>query len=139
VQIYEERLFNINFIGILSCKKSNSNYELEEKAHMELHKEMDKVDKEYYKFEEQLTKLYAESENEPEKVMKKSTVYYLRTRTKKININHKSNLILTEVYIVLKQNCFIILANIKNQLENLVLKKAKLEMPLLPMQQTMLN
>ena len=50
---------------------------------MELHKEMDKVDKEYYKFEEQLTKLYAESENEPEKVMKKVDSLLLANKNEK--------------------------------------------------------
>jgi hypothetical protein len=70
-------------LAILSCKKSNNSYVQEEKAHMELHEEMDKVDKEYSKFEDQLTKLYAESEKNAEKVILKVDSLLLANKQEK--------------------------------------------------------
>lgn len=61
---------------------------------MELHEEMDKVDKEYSKFEDQLTKLYAESENNPEKVILKvdSLLLLNKQETDKYKSQIKSNI-----------------------------------------------
>ncbi len=50
---------------------------------MELHEEMDKVDKEYSKFEDQLTKLYAESEKNAEKVILKVDSLLLANKQEK--------------------------------------------------------
>ena len=59
-------------LSILSCKNANNSLAQEEKAHMKLHEEMDKVDEEYRKFEKVLINLYSESETEPEKVIVKA-------------------------------------------------------------------
>ncbi|AWI26829.1 hypothetical protein [Flavobacterium pallidum] len=70
-----KRLLFIFFILTLfsSCnnnksKKKSSQEELEEKHHMEIHKELDKVDTEYKKFEDLLKWLYKQSEVEPKLV-----------------------------------------------------------------------
>lgn len=70
-------------LTILSCKKENNSFEQEEKAHMELHKEMDKVDEEYRKFEDHLTNLYTESEKKPEKVILKVDSLLLMNKNEK--------------------------------------------------------
>lgn len=57
---------------IFSCKNSNSSFEKEEKAHMELHKEMDKVSEEYAKFQKQLLSYYIESEKNPNSILSKT-------------------------------------------------------------------
>ncbi|EJL59837.1 hypothetical protein PMI10_04023 [Flavobacterium sp. CF136] len=54
---------------ILSCKDTNSSRVQEEKSHMKLHEEMDKVGKELGKFNKQLVKLYSFSEKKPEKAI----------------------------------------------------------------------
>lgn len=58
-------------LTIFSCKNVNSK-STEEENHMKLHKEMDKVDEEYQKFEKALVNLYSESEKNPEKVIAKA-------------------------------------------------------------------
>lgn len=57
-------------LTIFSCKNSNP-ISTEDEKHMELHKEMDKVDAEYVKFEKQLINLYTYSEKNPEKAILK--------------------------------------------------------------------
>ena len=59
-------------LTIISCKKANNSSDQDERAHMKLHKEMDKVDQEYQKFEKVLIKLYSEAETNPEKVIIKA-------------------------------------------------------------------
>ena len=54
---------------VLSCKDANSSRVQEEKSHMKLHEEMDKVGKELGKFDKQLVKLYSFSEKNPEKAI----------------------------------------------------------------------
>lgn len=79
-----KRYFLISILlTIISCKNSNNRFEVEEKAHMKLHEEMDKVDKEYSKFENQLSKLYGESENDAEKVLKKVDSLLLANKNEK--------------------------------------------------------
>ena len=59
-------------LTILSCKNSNNSIEEEEKAHMELHKEMDKVSEEYTKFQKQLSAYYIDSEKNPDLIISKA-------------------------------------------------------------------
>lgn len=54
---------------ILSCKDTNSSLAQEEKEHMKLHEEMDKIGEEFEKFEKQLVNLYSFSEKNPEKAI----------------------------------------------------------------------
>lgn len=75
---------------ILSCKDKNKSLLQEEKAHMELHEEMDKVDEEYVKFEKQLINLYTYSEKNPEKAILK--IDSLLLVYKKEKDNYKSQI-----------------------------------------------
>src|SRR6218665_1003268 len=70
-------------LAILSCKNSNNSYAKEEKAHMKLHEEMDKVDEEYRKFENVLVNLYSESEKNPGKVIVKADSLLLINKSEK--------------------------------------------------------
>lgn len=70
-------------LSILSCKNTNNSLAQEEKAHMKLHEEMDKVDEEYRKFEKVLINLYSESETEPEKVIAKADSLLLINKSEK--------------------------------------------------------
>ncbi|KFF07892.1 tetratricopeptide repeat protein [Flavobacterium hydatis] len=56
-------------ITILSCNDKKAPYTDGEKEHMELHKEMEKVDREYQKFHSLLVQLYTDGENDPRKVL----------------------------------------------------------------------
>ncbi|POS02696.1 hypothetical protein Q361_1026 [Flavobacterium croceum DSM 17960] len=58
-------------LTIFSCKNVKSTSD-EEESHMQLHKEMDKVDEEYSKFEKQLLNLYTESEKNPDIITSKA-------------------------------------------------------------------
>jgi len=69
--------FFFSLFLMFSCNKNDSKKklseeELEHKNHMEIHKEMDKVDNEYLKFKKQLITLYSLSEKNPEKVIFKT-------------------------------------------------------------------
>ena len=70
-------------LTILSCKNANNSFEQEEKAHMKLHEEMNKVDEEYQKFEKILVNLYLESEKNPEKVIVKADSLLLINKSEK--------------------------------------------------------
>ncbi len=56
-------------LAILSCKNSNNSYSQEEKEHMELHEEMDKISVEFRKFDTLLVELYKKSEKDPNEVI----------------------------------------------------------------------
>ncbi|MCL9805473.1 hypothetical protein NAT51_08065 [Flavobacterium amniphilum] len=58
-------------LTIFSCKNINSTPIEEEEYHMRLHKEMDKVDAEYTKFQKQLVAFYIESEKNPDLTLSK--------------------------------------------------------------------
>lgn len=76
-------------LTIFSCKNSNP-ISTEDESHMELHKEMDKVDAEYVKFEKQLINLYTYSEKNPEKAILK--IDSLLLAFKKEKDNYKSQI-----------------------------------------------
>lgn len=71
-------------LTIFSCKNSNP-IPTEDESHMELHKEMDKVDAEYVKFEKQLINLYTYSEKNPEKTILKIDSLLLVYKSEKDN------------------------------------------------------
>jgi len=56
-------------ITVLSCNDKKTPYVDGEKEHMELHKEMAKVDREYQKFQSLLVQLYIDGEKDPGKVL----------------------------------------------------------------------
>lgn len=68
---------------IFSCKNSNTSFEKEENAHMELHKEMDKVHEEYTKFQKQLLAFYIESERNPDLIISKADSLLLINKNEK--------------------------------------------------------
>lgn len=70
-------------LSILSCKNANNSFAQEEKSHMKLHEEMDKVDEEYQKFEKVLVNLYSESEKNPDKVIVKADSLLIINKSEK--------------------------------------------------------
>lgn len=69
-------------LTIFSCKNSNP-ISTEDESHMELHKEMDKVDEEYTKFQKQLLSLYIESEKNPDLTISKADSLLLENKNVK--------------------------------------------------------
>lgn len=67
---------------IFSCKNVDST-STEEKSHMELHKEMDKIDEEYSKFQKQLIAYYIESETNPDLIILKADSLLLVNKNEK--------------------------------------------------------
>lgn len=79
---------------ILSCKHTNTSLAQEEESHMELHEEMDKVDKEYRKFQELLAQLYMDAQQNPVKVILQadSLIGANKTEKGKYKLQIKSNI-----------------------------------------------
>lgn len=69
-------------LTIFSCKNVNSK-STEEEIHMKLHKEMDKVDEEYTKFQKQLLSFYIESEKNPDLIISKADSLLLVNKNEK--------------------------------------------------------
>lgn len=67
---------------IFSCKNINSK-STEEESHIKLHKEMDKVDDEYTKFQKQLLSFYIESEKNPDSIISKADSLLLVNKNEK--------------------------------------------------------
>ncbi|MFD1604177.1 hypothetical protein ACFSJW_08270 [Flavobacterium artemisiae] len=56
-------------VTILSCNNKKAYYTEEESEHIEVHEEIEKIDKEFQKFQTILVKLYKEGEKNPRKVL----------------------------------------------------------------------
>lgn len=70
-------------LTIFSCKNVDSSSNSEEESHMKLHKEMDKVDAEYTKFQKQLSTFYIESEKKPDLIISKADSLLLVNKNEK--------------------------------------------------------
>lgn len=71
-------------LTIFSCKNVNStSTSTEDESHMELHKEMDKIDEEYTKFQKQLLTFYVESEKNPDLIISKADSLLLINKNEK--------------------------------------------------------
>ena len=101
------------FLLLISCKNDKPDLSFD-KEHEKMHQEDEKISEAFTNFENLLNKLYVESEKNPDKVLRKVDSLLLVNKMKKTNTYHKLNLTLTIVYIVLKQSCFILLANTRN-------------------------
>jgi hypothetical protein len=75
LKIFDQTYRNKNFLfiliifAVLSCKQTDTSLIIKEPTHEELHKEMEKVNIEYQKFQNLLTKLYIDAEKNPDKVI----------------------------------------------------------------------
>lgn len=99
-------IFLLLFSLFFSCKDQNQPDLSEEVSHRKLHEEMDKVSEEFVKFDKLLENLYIESETKPERVIRKVDSLLIANQMKQININHKSNLIWQQAFIILRLNYY---------------------------------
>src|SRR5688500_3268492 len=79
----------LSLVFLISCNDSKKQL-LEEKHHMEIHEEIDKISEDYQDFENILVKLYDESIQNPQKVLFKTDSLLSVNENEKDDIKSKN-------------------------------------------------